>query len=358
MKILALPADERPPLPAAATLAQVVAFYEPEVPPRFLRRPAPPAGAARAPPPPAQQLQHALYTALNSVTCAEIRAEAADARRLDAALGVGGTAFLTATPSSPITTFTDDQFRFAVRLRLGVMLFDDLPQRCPHCAARPLLSAATTHPVACAAVMHDRGLASMRHDGLHDIFVRFLQAAGMTVRVEARPLRYNDDGDEHRPDLVVLDAEHSLFVTDHTVIDPCSPSRSQRSVTQSVKYAEQGKRRAHAANAAADGATFVPLVFSVLGRWSEATVRFVRLLTAVPSDAQLSRYPGGRVALVNDFVSALSCSIQKGNHNVALHFYNSTVPADARARSRAASAGIALRSSPRLARSVPAAASP
>jgi hypothetical protein len=177
---------------------------------------------ARVPPPPATRLQHAMFSAINALDADSLRGDSTNAaRRLDASRGVGGTAFLTATPSSAITTLSDAELRIAVRLRLGLPLFNDLPSHCPHCENRPL-SAATSHPISCRSVMHYGGEASLRHDGLHGVFVRHLLAAGMSVQVEVRPPR--ESWDQHRPDLHVQDGELSRFVTDHAVVDPCAPS--------------------------------------------------------------------------------------------------------------------------------------
>jgi hypothetical protein len=137
------------------------------------------------------------------------------------------------------------------------------------------------------------------------------------------------------------------FLTDHTIYDPCNASGASRSSVSAQEHQHaQVKRRKYTEmlNYVKDSTrqldtTFVPLVFSALGKFSKEALDFFKLTTAAADPVKLARWPTGPKGFVTSFINAVSCAIQRGNAHiffsaatVALQLHHSAPAAADRAR--------------------------
>ncbi len=138
-----------------------------------------------------------------------------------------------------------------------------------------------------------------------------LIAAGMSVIPEVEHLRPDR---KTRPDFLVHDGNNDAFLTDHTIINPLARSRLNRPINAIEEQIARDKTNKYAEDAKNLEATFVPLVFTVFGHTHPKVLDLLRFRIAQYSEvvAELRGSIGMR-DLINTFIAACSCAVQKRN---------------------------------------------
>ena len=123
-------------------------------------------------------------------------------------------------------------------------------------------------------------------------------------------------------DFALWDADQKETLTDHTIYDPCKASavgslqalenwaarEKQRKYDDVVTELQQRDHRI----------TFVPMVFSALGRFAPAALDILRLKPVRANPDKVRRWPTGQAGLINATINAVSCAIQRGNVQMLL----------------------------------------
>lgn len=248
-------------------------------------------------------------------------------RRIDGCLGVGGTAWLTCLPTSRFTELDDVTFRAAARLRLGLQPIGVPTEACPAFGAKRrcavIMKDCPSHLMSCNFLMHRDGASTVRHSLVGDAIAHHLAAAGVLVVPELVVGEAGGHGGGAlRVDFALWDADQKETLTDHTIYDPCKASavgslqalenwaarEKQRKYDDVVTELQQRDHRI----------TFVPMVFSALGRFAPAALDILRLKTVRANPDKVRRWPTGQAGLINATINAVSCAIQRGNVQMLL----------------------------------------
>jgi hypothetical protein len=316
-------------LPPTANIQDVVTFYRSQARPQRQRRHRPgqnldsaDAAAMDQERMPAERLQRAMSTKLaahqfHDFLTGPISTETY--MRLQSLTGPGAVLWLTTCPTEPIRRFQNLEFSSLVRLRLGLTPLPAAPERCI-CPDSTLLAAAPSHTLSC---QHLRAAATestliKRHDLVKLHLASLLRQAGLQVSVEPQDL---DERLRTRPDLSVHDRRGRTFLMDTTVINPTAASAGANVFGTEETYANE-KRDMYKNMAAAQNATFIPLVFNLYGHWHECVDHLLAFndhehdtphaaFSDVMQNTQLSM-PLWRTHAA----TVLSCAVQQGNANV------------------------------------------
>ena len=313
-------------LPPSAALRDFITFYRSQVTPRRQRRRTPgqdldPADAAAADQErvPAEKLQRALSTKLASHDLHEFKTglPPEGLTRLQSLTGPGAVFWLTTCPTEEIRTFQNLDFSSLVRLRLGLSPLPAGPDRCL-CPASPLLVDAPSHTLSC---QHLRTTATeqaitSRHDLVKNHLASLLRQAGLHVLVEPQN---QDERTRSRPDLSVYDMRGRTFLMDTTVVNTTADSAGPNAALTEERSAKL-KSDKYASMAAAQNATFVPLVFSVYGHWHERVDQLLAFTDHnVPRAAPNALLQNTQLTPPlwrTQAATVLSCALQRGNANI------------------------------------------
>jgi hypothetical protein len=308
-----LDANQRYMPAAVSTPLAVARFYHS---PPLARHRRGEASAAGIPPPPAQDLQKRLHAVIRARRHRGfVGARPANdplVKRLAACEGVGGSAWLSACPTTEFTSICNNDFLKAARLRLGLQPVPDFPvERCPACKKRRSFADAPSHLLSCTALMHRNGASSAGHGLVGKAIAHHLRAAGISVNLESQHLKPSR---RSRPDFLLFDAAAKRLLTDHTIINPVAYAR--RTVNDTIQAVDRRKRANYTDMATHLGATFVPLVFSAFGHIPDTSHNFLSLVSVTGSELHLSMWPSGPVGLRSAMLASVSCAIQKRNAHI------------------------------------------
>jgi hypothetical protein len=172
--------------------------------------------------------------------------------------------WLNTYPVSRDHTLTDNSFRTAARLRMGLPPQDDLPRQC---SCQASLQQDPLHFFSCGKLK--QSAMTMRHDLIVRTLSRFVQRAGGSCYVE--PKFYLGK----RPDVHIFFP--SSRTMDVSVIHPGAPSFApQAHVPLSAAHTrERQKTSKYRKVAEAESASFVPFVLESFGGFGTQALKFV-----------------------------------------------------------------------------------
>ena len=209
-------------------------------------------------------------------------------------------AWLTCFPVCEALRFTDEEFGYAVRHRLGLSYSDGLP---PQCACGEDLEADPSHFHACPPL---RGsVVRIRHDQVVKILAQLFRQVGAVVHVE--PRIYGSA--RIRPDLDITLPDRSLMV-DVCIGHPAAQSRTSVVPRATLEAAEKIKFDRYADLAKRYGAEFIPFALETYGTFSSNASRLLKILKAA-SGAYSAPIPAS--SLGSYAVQVLSAGLQRGN---------------------------------------------
>ena len=154
--------------------------------------------------------------------------------------------------------------------------------------------------------------STVRHNLVGKAMHFHLNAAGISVMPEPTfaPIR---------PDFMLVDAASKAVLTDHTIRDPLAASGPTRA-HRTIAIAEQQKRTKYRPLLATlPGTSFIPLVFCVLGRTSDAVSDLLHLRSIKGEEVKMDSWEGGPRGLINSMITAVSCAIAKGNAHIIVN---------------------------------------
>lgn len=193
--------------------------------------------------------------------------------------------------------------RMAMRLRLGLPIL--APAVPCVCRGQVLLARDSTHPLHCRSA---GGLMTFRHDTVKQLLAEIAQLCGASTQIEPRHVLYSD---QRHPDVAIVMGAAQLSV-DVTIRYPLSPTyipRIAQDPLGTAIRAEREKMDRYAAEARAQGVTFVPFALEATGGWGPAAVRLARELAMHASaHTHLTRQEAFTLC-----IQGLSVAVQRGN---------------------------------------------
>jgi hypothetical protein len=216
---------------------------------------------------------------LSSAMAEAMREDRQATARINSSRGNLSSTLLTALPSLPAHRLNDADMQFAVRLRLGLQLKDQLQGRCV-CGV-DIGGADRAHFLSCHA-KGIWGMAVKRHHCLRDAFHAFCVEAGLLAEIEP-PLA----GCQQRPDLYVRLPNGEECYMDFAVVHPTAPSHLiSTEPLAATRKAESRKDKKYLQLARASGATFTPFVVETLGAFGSRALAFVQKLAHQIAEAR------------------------------------------------------------------------
>jgi hypothetical protein len=185
-------------------------------------------------------------------------------------LVIKGTAtWINGYPNSKRTKMTDDEYRNAARLRLGLQYKDNMPRKCGNRQCNESLKDSPYHYYNCRHI--HGGMWNLRHDDVRDTILSTASAAGYRVMREP----HHGLGSQ-RTDLYIHSRDSSDVIGDVTITNTCS---LRRSATQQMKHAAANKNAKYSDPTAMSlypsDTRFAPLVFSIFGGLTQETQRLI-----------------------------------------------------------------------------------
>ena len=214
--------------------------------------------------------------------------------------------WLTSLPVSKDQTLSDNHFRMAARLRLGLPPQDDLPRQC---SCKSVLQEDPLHFFSCEKLRQTA--MTMRHDLIVRILSRFVQRAGGSCYVE--PKFYSGK----RPDVHIY-FPSSRTMVDVSVIHPAAKSYARRAHVPlfAAHTRETAKTSKYRKVAETESAFFVPFVLESFGGFGTQALKFVSDVASLAKEnlSLAQSEPDFRGSMVRSIAIAL----QAGNAHVAL----------------------------------------
>ena len=300
--------DLLPPADAATTIGRYLSFY-------CSSASNVPSAANTAP---ATALQHLLSAIVDRSSEKKMREKisAADLSRIVCLQQRGAGAWLTVPPLHRALRLSTDQFRVAIRLRLGLAPIDDMPESCLFCTksggrnlkADPSHFLSCRHKVTLGAVTH-------RHNVLVDVLASIIRKHGNSA---AKEPTYLSRLDNKRVDLDVS-MGLSRFAIDVTVRHPTAPSHFAKAAQGPLEVAKQAEveKRDMYSNIRTSHPSFlvVPFVFETFGGIGSDANRFLDTLAYTSAQhSDVYTYQDVRGSAAN----TLSVILQRGNADILL----------------------------------------
>ena len=211
-------------------------------------------------------------------------------------------------PSSPLLTLSDDQYRIAARLNLGLP-----PHRvafsstCSSCKSPTALRVDPWHHLSC--ISHRRLEITGRHDAVLNVLYSYARAAGGVAVKE--PARLSAE-DGKRPDLqIIFPSRH--IITDVVVSHPLAPSHFRQANNSSAATAELAAARKvakYAKVSQTQHASFMAFAVESTGGMSVGA-RALMAQIALASNDHLRLDP--EQARVGAMQGAVAIAVQRGN---------------------------------------------
>lgn len=194
----------------------------------------------------------------------------------------------------------DNEFIYALRLRLGLLPHDDLP---PLCACGAPLRDDTSHFFSCQLLK--RGPITVRHDRLVKAVAHGFRAAGAYTQIEYCPV----DQKRTRPDLSVVFPEESILV-DVVVSHPAAPSRISVAPLACARRAEKAKVAKYGDLARSRGSRVLAFAVESYGAFGEHATSIIQLIRrALVGSPELEEDDAIHALLPQQ----LAITLQKGN---------------------------------------------
>jgi hypothetical protein len=214
--------------------------------------------------------------------------------------------WLNTYPVSRDHTMTDNHFRMAARLRLGLPPQDDLPRQC---SCQAVLQQDPLHFFSCGKLK--QSAMTMRHDLIVRTLSRYVQRAGGSCYVE--PKFYLGK----RPDVHIF-FPSSRTMVDVSVIHPGAPSfaRQAHVPLSAAHLRERQKISKYRKVAEGESAMFVPFVLESWGGFGTQALKFVSDVASLAREnlSLAQSEPDFRGSMVR----CLAIALQVGNAHVAL----------------------------------------
>ena len=214
--------------------------------------------------------------------------------------------WLNTYPVSRDHTLTDNHFRMAARLRLGLPPQDDLPRQC---SCQAVLQHDPLHFYSCGKLK--QSAMTMRHDLIVRTLSRYVQRAGGSCYVE--PKFYLGK----RPDVHIF-FPSSRTMVDVSVIHPgaLSFARQAHVPLAAAHLRERQKVSKYRKVAEGESASFVPFVLETLGGFGTQALKFVSDVASLAREnlSLAQSEPDFRGSMVR----CLAIALQVGNAHVAL----------------------------------------
>jgi hypothetical protein len=236
--------------------------------------------------------------------------------RIKASTQKGAQDFLTTLPTSSSKTFSDEQWRIVVRLRLGLVITRrSIPRICPLC--NEIVDSTGSHPFTCryADMMNYR---HNRHDRLRDTLLGALSAWGLCPQREPIIQR----GSNLRGDIEVVQTDGPGII-DVSVIHPTAARTHQNlSSAAGTRIQEKLKYNKYGRVCERMEKKLVPFVFQSYGGIGEQGLNFLSELKNRPAFRQVF-LPGNFVDSVR---TGLSCRFMRFNANLVSRWLQLVLP--------------------------------
>jgi hypothetical protein len=193
-----------------------------------------------------------------------------------------------------------------VKYRIDALPASRMPSLC---ACRKVsLQQNPYHGVHCSSFKRTRIIA--RHDGVKDVFVRWIRRAANYCIAE--PRHFNaDEAKKTRPDFHCT-LGTSTYAGDVVIINPLAPSRKSQADPLGAAAAEKIDKHSKIVkgplHARADH--FVPLIFETFGAFSQHAVKFVNTVAANSG--------GQDFDVLNGLINDIAIAVQRGNARAVL----------------------------------------
>jgi hypothetical protein len=236
--------------------------------------------------------------------------------RVKAATQKGAHDYLTALPSSSSKSFSDHQWRIAVRLRLGLVISSrSVPRSCPLC--KESVEDAGSHPFKCsyAELMNGR---YDRHNKLRDTLIGALSSWGFPVHREPFVKR----GSNLRGDIEVVQTDGPCIL-DVSVIHPTAIGTQQNlSPAAGTRIRERVKENKYGQVCREMEKKLVPFVFQTYGGIGEQALTFLSELKNRPASLHVYQ----PVQFVDSVRVGLSCRFMQSNVNLISRWLQLVLP--------------------------------
>jgi hypothetical protein len=184
-----------------------------------------------------------------------------------------------AIPSNSDLTLTDDQYRIAAKMNLGINI--PLPDDCFSCNCKDAVKNDNGHFMSCNH--HKRREITIRHNLVLSVLHRLINyVGGVAVR---EPIDLHDS-DGRRPDLqLILRSLHALV--DVMITNPLCPSHliaSSKEALSSVRRGERIKTNKYKDTASQHLAKFIPFVMESTGGLGDSAVSLLNQIILTSRD--------------------------------------------------------------------------
>lgn len=235
----------------------------------------------------------------------------------------GSSAFLTVLPVDPEYRMLSDDFRLAIRHRLGLVPFDCLQdEQCRVCPSNSSFAQDPDHLHAC--VKHRRTLVTARHSDLIAAVMSLARSVGFYASREpndhARPdeLEFRKDSvsiDEYNAHADILLLKHQLkLYVDVSVVRSTAPSKLTKGRTDvplaAASYRARDKHRKYDRICEVNGYTNMPFVLETNGGLSHEALKLLRLLSSHSVDTTPREW-------LTHALSVISVVLQSANARLA-----------------------------------------
>ena len=209
-------------------------------------------------------------------------------------------------PLNDHNLLSDYEFNLCIKLRLGLPLVKDLPDRCPFCSADCSFDGENCdHLLSCKA----SNSFIDRHD---DIVQTLKRIANEYTRARAEPPPDRRMSSAIRPDLRIRHL-HGTYFTDVRVVHPCAPSyvdQSSRDPGHALRTAARVKSDKYKGYAAYNAGTFHPFIVSTFGAMEMNCSSYFDLIRKFGADSSPSNPSAGPEA-VGTARAAVAVAIQR-----------------------------------------------
>ena len=228
--------------------------------------------------------------------------------RLQSVQAEGSSRWMQVTPRERHLRLTDDEYRWATKLRLGVPVSAVADSdRCTGCNKSGAFGRDSWHYLSCSQFISRFG--TMRHNAVALAITRYARLAGCDARHE--PTRLSED-DEKRPDVEFCTLPKSTLI-DVVISHPTAPSHQAAAKKGPLSVADEATKRKHkkyATMAQFQNATFNAFSCETYGGLSEEARKVVAQIADIAIDNGALQ---SRLSIINELLDEVAVHIQRGN---------------------------------------------
>lgn len=186
----------------------------------------------------------------------------------------------------------DDEFALAVRLRLGLPLTNNMPDRCPMCGEDCATESCYDHLMYCPNV---EAAYIERHD---DVVQTLQRIASAYAHAKAEPAADRRADRAVRPDLRIRHP-HGTYLTDVRIVHPCAPSYVDKYKKPESLLAATARLKAKKLKEYADlqGGDMHPFIVSTFGSMDKGCATYFDLIRKFAANAHPSDPMSGPIAV-------------------------------------------------------------